>query len=71
MKNASITIRQELKQLSLFKEEVITLFVNGGEEHKPEANHTQIEIRQLENGKIEIFTDGKVDVKAFNEWYSL
>ena len=71
MKNVKINIEQELEQIMMYKNEVITLFISDTEKHEGCNNTTQIEIRKKQNGEIEIFASKKVSIKTFNEWYSL
>ena len=71
MNNVKINIEQELKQIMMYKNEVITLFISDTEKHEGCNNTTQIEIRKKRDGEIEIFVNDKVSIKSFDEWYSL
>jgi hypothetical protein len=72
MNSPKIEFQKDLSQISLFKDETLTIFVQRRERLEPTTSSCQIEIRQSKDGKIEIFTDNKdIEIKSFNEWYSV
>ena len=69
MKYPTLVFEQKIKQLNLYKGEVITLFISDTQRHEGDSNVTQIEIRKKENGEIELFVDNKITILSFANWY--
>jgi hypothetical protein len=68
-----ITIERTINRISLFDNEVLTVYLHPHMDRYAGIHpneHTQLEIRITKKGNIELFCDDKnIEIKPFDKWY--